>query len=542
MKSVLVALTFSCATITLAHSPLAQAQAIEVGELGQAQAYEPGTLSTADGGLDSGLWSGTEASTAISLINDTPDYYFNPVAQNMVRGVLLSAGVPPTGASDGQFSNARMNGIIRLSEMAAAQDIAQRSPGLASSGELRADLALLAGNVDIACQQSDSVIEGRTEPYWMKVRAFCHVERGEGAAAELTMNLLTSAGHEDVYFQRLIRHLTGVPGRPDLKGIPHSPLHIAMMTKADLDWPVGEKPATAAAQAVYQVSQTPEARLLALFEAAPALSDTQIQAVIEGLNSDPLTSVDGLAGGAAGVPATPSLDLAMGDKGARGFAQLYQLAQFGTPETRTPAIIEFLKRAEAGGSFPRFAEFIAPQLSSIDYPSLTNESVPLVTRAAILRRDLGALQQIYQSLEGNVRAQDRVALAADALGNGFYAGNLGTDIDTRLTQPGEKTRAMRDTLLAYGLGANLSDTALGILKTKASLGRYSGELFALESASRRRAQAETALRAAILIESYSKDSVPEFVLYKVVESLYQAGLTDQAAQLAALDFVQPLTE
>lgn len=542
MRGFILTLALSCSGLTLANAPIANAQSIEVGELAQAQAFEPGALSVGQGGMDSGQWSGTPADRAISLIEDTPDYYFNPVARNMVRSVLLSAGVPPEGDTESAFTGARMNGIIRLSEMAAAQDIAGRSPNLSSSGALKADLALLSGDIETACQQSDSVIEGRTEPFWMKLRAFCHVQRGEGAAADLTLDLLGNSGHEDVYFQRLIRHLTGVPGRPDLKGMPHSPLHIALMGKAGLDWPAGEKPPVAAAQSVFNVSLNPDARLRALLEAAPALSDTQMQQVLEGLNAEPENSNTALAGGISGVPATPSLDLALADKGAKGFGQLYQLSQFGNSESRAQATIAMLKRAETAGSFARFADFLGPQLSTINYSNLTNDAVPLLTRAAVLRGDLGALQQIYQSLEGNVSAQDRIALASDALGNGFFGGNLGTDIDSRLTAPGQKTRALRDALLAYGLGANLSTTALDVIAEKPSFGRFSGQLFALESAAGRRAQAETALRAAILLESYGQDAAPDFVVYKIVESLYKAGLTDQAAQLAALDFIQGLPQ
>lgn len=534
MRAFILTLVLSCSWPSLA-----QAQGIEVGELAQAQAFEPGTLSSVDGGLDSGLWNGTQAETAISLIEATPDYHFNPVARNLVRSVLLSAGVPPEGDTNNKFTSARMNGIIRLSEMSAAQDIVQRSPGLSSSNVLRADLALLAGNVEAACQQSDSVIEGRIDPFWMKLRAYCHVERGETAAADLTMDLLANSGHEDVYVQRLIRHMTGVPGTPDVRGMPHSPLHIALMNQTGLDWPAGEKPAIAAAQSVYNVTLDPDTRLIALFEAAPALSDTQIQEVLTSFTSEP--EFNNLAGGMAGVPTTPSLDLARGHKGAKGFAQLFQLSQFGGAESHS-ALIELLKRAETASVFPRFTEFLGPQLSTFNYNGLPQDAVPMMTRAAILRQDLGALQQIYQTLDGNEKAQDRVALAADALGNGFFAGNLGTDIDTRLLAPSEKQQALRDALLAYGLGANLSPAATRVLDDKASLGRMSGSLLALESAARRRAQAETALRSVTILESYRKDKIPDFILYKVVESLYQAGLTEQAAQLAALDFISGLNE
>ena len=517
------------------------AQGLEVGDLSQAQAFEPGALNSGSGALSSGLWTGTGAQTAEQLINDLPEIYKHPVARNLARRVLLSPGVPPSGNDDQSFPVTRMNGIIRLSELAAAQDIADRSPGLASSEILKADLSLLAGDMETACKKSDSIIEGRSEPYWMKLRALCHIERGETAAADVTLDLLRNGGKTNPYFERLLRHMTGIPGAPDLSGMPATPLHIAMMGQAGLEWPAGQEPAIAAAQTVFNASTSRDARLKALMSAASALSDTQIKNVLDGFAPDSPIGA-GLAGGVGGVSAEPSLDSALADKTANGFYQLFQIAQSGPFEARQAATIALLSRAEQGGGFDRFVTFLGPQIQLIDPSTLLASDLPIYARAAILRGDLGALQQTYRALESNPPAQERIALAADALGNGFFGGNLGTDIDTRLAKPGKKARALRDALLAYALGATLSDAALEALTEKAHMGRMTGALFAFDAASAKRAEAETALRAASILESGAGSVVSDFTLHKVVRGLYQAGLTDEAARLAALDFIQDLPE
>ena len=356
------------------------------------------------------------------------------------------------------------------------------------------------------------------------------------------MDLLRGSGHEDKYFESLIRFLTGVPNQPDLKNIPHSPLNIAMMGKAGLDWPKGEKPSIAAAQSVYNVTLNADRRLEALFEASSALSDRQILEIIEGFQSDTDNPDNGLAGGIPGQSLVFDLETALSNKGAQGFYELYQISTSGPSEARTPALLALLERTDRKGAFLRFAQLMKPQIKAVDFSLVRYESLPLLIKAAIHQNDLGALQQIYMSLEGNSEAQERVALASDAIGNGFYGGNLGTDIDSRLSRPATKNRAIRDALLAYALGANLSDTAETVLVEKANLGRYSGELFALDDAARRRAQAETALRSANILESSGKDKTPDFVIYKIVEALYQSGLTTQAAQIAAMDFIQDFPE
>ncbi len=517
-------------------APLAAAQGLEVGELSSAQSFEPGAIDAGSGALSSTLWNGTSADLAESLIDELPEYYKNPIARDLARRVLLSPGAPPSGDSDGSFPVTRMNGIIRLSEMAAAQDIAQRSPGLGTSDILKADLALLSGNMDQACQKSDSIMEGRSEPYWMKLRAVCHIERNEKAAADLTLDLLKNAGEQDPFFERLLRHMTGVPGAPDLNGMPATPLHIAMMSQAGLDWPKGKKPATAAAQAVFNVQAPPTIRLAALMHAGPALSDAQMREVIESFAPQQSMVDAGLAGG-VGAPTEPTLDSAVADPSAAGFYQLYNLAQSGGFETRIPALIALLSRAEDGGGFERFVGLMGSQLQLVDYSQVLVSDLPLLARAAVIRNDLGALQQIHGALEGNPPAQDRIALAADALGNGFFGGNLGSDIDNRLEKPGKRARALRDALLAHALGANLSDTAKSVISDKPILGRMSGDLFAFDIASHNQSVAETALRAVNLLEQDSSSRVPDYTLFKVVAGLYKAGLSEQAARLAALDFL-----
>lgn len=321
--------------------------------------------------------------------------------------------------------------------------------------------------------------------------------------------------------------------------MPATPLHIAMMSQAGLDWSAGQEPAIAAAQTVFNVSADNDTRLKALMSAGPALSDTQIREILEGMVPSSPDSA-GLAGGVAGLSMEPGLEIALADRSAAGFYQLYQIAQTGDFDARQTATMALLSRAEQGGGFARFVRFLSPQIQLIDLSKVLASDLPLLARAAILRADLGALQQIYRALESNPPAQDRIALAADALGNGFFGGNLGTDIDSRLERPGKKARAFRDALLAYALGAELSDTALMALSEKSHIGRYTGALFAFDAASKKRAQAETALRAAALLETAADGNLPDFTLHKVVSGLYKAGLTDEAARLAALDFIRDI--
>ncbi|NNE57399.1 MAG: hypothetical protein HKN36_04765 [Hellea sp.] len=513
------------------------AQSIDVGQLGSAEAYEPGTLTPADGALGNNLWASTPADVAEELILDLPQNFQNPIARELTRRALLSPGVPPMQDGDGSFSGNRLGAIIKLSELSAAQDIAQRSPGLASSQELRADLALLSGDISSACTQSDSILEKRAEIYWMKLRAFCHVERGETAAAELTLDLIRSSGDNDKGYTALMRSLTGVPGRPDVRAVNGSPLSIAMMASADIPWPAGQQPPASAAQTAFNAVKNNDERFKALLVAAPAMSDGQIRQILDSLGAPESGLASDLAGGVMETQAPITLETAMSDKGGAGFAQLYHLSRSGSQEEQLPALIELLSRADKANQFARFAKLVEPQLQGIYYPDLTAGQIPMIAKTAALRGDIIALQQLHGLMDDNTAHQDRIALAADAIGNGFFGGALGTDIETRLRE--KNSRALRDALIAYGLGANLSDTAAHkIFSQRNNLGRLSGKGLLLQSAARRRAQAETALRAALMLES---GALSDLDMFLIIDSLYNAGLNEQAGKLAALDFLEPLS-
>lgn len=533
-------LLFSAAAIMLSAAQMAQAQDIEISELGSAQAYEPGSISIGDGALGSSLWTGTSADIAEALIMRLPENYKFPAAKDLARSALLSPGAPPENDADSSFAAARMKAVIRLAEMGAARDIAYRTSGLSISQTLNTDMALLSGDISGACDQSDSVQEARSESYWMKLRAFCHAERGETAAAEVTLDLLKNSGHSDKGFEQLMRPLIGVPGSPDLKELDTTPLSIVMMNKSGLAWP-GETPAVAAAQMAYSSIASPDDKLKALLSAGNALSDEQMRDIILGLNIEGKQVDENLVGGLIGQPAAPNLDTALGDTSAKGFSQLYQLIQNGGPD-RQSALIAILRRADAAGAFTRFVSFLETPLLSLSYSDLRPSDMPLIARTAVLRSDLGALQQLHSQLADKPGTQDRIALAADALGNGFFGGSLGTDIDTRLEKPGQKARALRDALIAHALGAKLSDSALAALDEKPMIGRMSGDMVALEAAVRNRSQAEAALRAAIILEDAGDGTLSDGALFTVIDALYRAGLTDHAAQIAAQDFLSRFTD
>lgn len=517
--------TLLLSTVFMIFPVIAQAQSIETGQLGEAQAYDAGVIDAGTGGLDAALWQGTSAKTAVRLMKALPLSSDKDIVQDMIEAVILSAGVPPEGDTS-EYDQTRLKTVMAMGDKAALDNLATRNPDITRDPRVRTDLALAGGDVAAACQTADNITEGRGEPHWAKLRAFCHIEREEISAAELTTELLQSSGYEDAAFFGLMKVLTGASKKlPDVKNM-SDPLLKLMAAKA------GAGDDKLSADIATDNTAKPEDRIRAVFEFANQLSDAQITAVFSDLAFDQ----EDLVGSASF-----DLESAKANIGPQGTAQIFQLANAsGDARTSLEAMALMLAAAEKKSVFSRFAKLFENNLAIIPAGMQAEADIKLFTRAAIERGDIGTLQGFYQALpEGPQKL--RIALVADALGNGFTLGTLGEDIESRLADEGaEKRRAIRDTFIAAAMGSRLSGNASEVLE---SAGRGSGiaikagDLLALNAAAKAGSRAETALRAAKMIDSGTLDDPS---LAAVIDALQIAGLPQFAGRLAAEDFLKDL--
>lgn len=515
----------------------AYGQSIEVGQLGSAAAFDVGVIDEQSGGLDKNLWQGTSASRATYLLNSLETEGISGLPRELVRAVVLSGGTPPrsdSGNMETGFKKARLQSIIDLGEMAAAQSIINRTPLLSADNVLKSDMALLAGDTQTACGVADIVSEGRAEPQWARLRAFCHVLRGEVPAAELTADILKTSGYEDPAFYSLLQIISGGSGKPDLENLKaDDPLHMALMSKAALPWDKGGLSQSYAARLALNSISSADDRMKALFQAGAALSDAQISEILTSF----LAQTETEEGETADIVL---LDEAISKNDAIHTARLYEIARSGQQVDRPKAIAELLSRADAVSMFDRFAEFLAPLIQTLspEEQSLTN--LKLFTRAAIVRGDVTTLRQFHGLLENDPSKQARMALVSDALGYGFLGGGLGTDIESRFLVDETQDRASRDAFIASALGASLSLSDMATLEElSSSSGRAvtPGQRLALDAAARAGSRAETALQAA---KTLTGERLNTEGLYTVIQALNEAGLTRWAGRLAAEDFLVDL--
>ncbi len=551
-------LTVTSAQAQILEQAQIQTQSISVGTLGSASAYDGGILDVGDGGFEASLWQGTSAQLAKQLIETAPLENRQAVIRDLVRAALLSAGVPPVFETSDQkdaYDKARIQAVAKMGDIANLTALTERMPETVNrSPDIKVEIALLNGDTQTACSVTDTVTEGRATPLWARLRAYCHVLREEIPAAELTTDLLAQSDYEDKTFFALMNVLLGAVKPEDVsqKLVFDEALDLTLADLADIRSGQGPLAPYLAVRRTIDLDRSDIERIEALYQGSPFMTDTQISNVLQGFASSEssLAGANGLQGVVSGdVPETYDLDTVLSLDTPKALGHIYSLAlSADTPEVKAKAIVEFLNRASAVGKFDRFAVLMQGEAQLIPMNIQALIGLKTFAQLAINRNDIGTLQGLYRALEEGSVQQSRIALVSDALGNGFFGGDLGRDIEARLSDfenlsKPRQERAVRDSYIALAMGASLQAKSS---KRLTNTGRGDGQaisagaILALESAARRGARAETALRSATVLSTFPLTDLDAKSLAAIITALRVAGLDNYAGRLAAEDFLSGL--
>jgi len=480
-----------CAAAVLSVSAHGQ---INIDQLNPASIYDAGVIQ--DGGLSGALWQGVSARQATILI-ESIDTHATGSARWLNRAALLSGGIPPLAADSFEretYIVARLSAVLALGNLSDFDALVNRSDINRANPvytKIFAERALLGADTQVACAITDNVTIERKSPYWAKLRAFCHVVRDETPAAELTADLLVRSGYNDDSFFSLLGTLITPKKTNFAPDIIKTPLDVAMARLLFENKQISVKilPPILAAEIAVDGRQEPADRRAALLASAHLLDMTQIRYAL------------------AGATDTPQ------------------------------ELAEILAQADEHGQLPAFALALDADTKFIPPQEQTKLNAVLFARAAVLRSDTVTLRGLFQALDADDPLRMRIALAADALNNGFVFGELGIDIETRLAGAGKtQTRAVRDSYIAVAMGANLSSEAETVLRTAELEGRVlnPGARLALQAAVRRGSKAEVALRGAHIIDD---EPLRADAFAALLSALVNANMYEQAGRLAALDIL-----
>lgn len=204
-----------------------------------------------DTGLPPTLWRGASLPLVKAVLPILAERPLTPAAAQLARRVLATGAPGPEGAgSDPAFAAARAEALMAQGDPQAAARILARAPGLDRNADLAraaAESALLAGQDGRACEIEEALTDGRDEPYWLRLRAYCQAMAGKTAEAQLTFDLAQSQARDAAFGRLMAAKLAGggPPGPASLR----NGLDLALSRSLALDLSQA-KPAPAVAAAL----------------------------------------------------------------------------------------------------------------------------------------------------------------------------------------------------------------------------------------------------------------------------------------------------
>lgn len=531
-------LSHAVLTVLAAFCTISGFAQITVDPLNPAVPYDVSLLAADESGLNSALWQNTTARQAIRLMENI-DADASSDALILVRAALLSGGVPPVAEDDldrDAYTAARLQTLLKFGAFFAFDKLAKNAGVQQSNPAFIKPLterALLGEDWRTACGIADMVMTERKSPYWAKLRAYCHYKRDELPAAELTADIVRRSAHKDDTFFVLLGCLSGnTLKEPDFAKLA-TPLHMAMAVdylnkSPDIKMDTATLPKPMAAIIARNSELEADVRFATLKRAVNLLSVTEFEHVLSGFSDVPLVNVRAFTGKSKWTPEI--------------WSRVVRSAKSSTDATEVARLVELaLENSIKVGLFEQMADLFAREIRLIPHTLQVNANADAFAQIAVRNRDLTALRGLHEALSDENPLKDRIALAFDALSGGFLMSDLGSGIEMRLTTGGKTgVRAVRDTYIAAVLGAIISEKAENIVsaaqesQTKTA---PEGEMLLLKLAARKGAKAETALRTAKIIAGGSA-GLSDHDLADLLLALNDAGMTDQARQIAAADFLR----
>lgn len=176
-----------------------------------------------DTGLGPDLWKGVSPAVFRSVLPLLSSKPLSPAGRALARRVMATgASAPESVGRDAALAGQRIDALIFLGGLGEANAILAKTSGLdrdPALAQAAAESALLSGDPDRACAVGASLAEGRGEIYWLRLRAYCQLRRGEAGPAQLTFDLAQGQSRDVVYGRLMGARLAGAgdPGKASLR-------------------------------------------------------------------------------------------------------------------------------------------------------------------------------------------------------------------------------------------------------------------------------------------------------------------------------------
>lgn len=232
-------------------SQTAQGSDITVDALGQVDPSSVGLIDQSSGGFPPDMWARSDRPLIELLISQLPMASHSLAMQGLLRRTLLTAAVVPAGeAGTPGLLALRLKQLARGGDLADTVDLLDRLPADTRDSDilkLKVNAMLLTAEPSAGCNETANLLQIDPDPYWTEVLGYCHVLKGDMAAAALVVEMLQDRSVKAPLYFQLMAKLTGAD---TAKKIPidlgkfnkPDPLLISMLQTAGLDIPAAILP------------------------------------------------------------------------------------------------------------------------------------------------------------------------------------------------------------------------------------------------------------------------------------------------------------
>lgn len=144
-------------------------------------------------GLRSSMWQGGDEASVIAALEAASYGMTSPAAARLQWAVLSVGAQPPRGmVASPQLQLARTRALYESGHISAAAEVLALGgvgPDAGDAAQLDVAIRFLSGDANGACRAANMVDAQGAAPFWTRTRAACFALAGEGAAAELTLDV-----------------------------------------------------------------------------------------------------------------------------------------------------------------------------------------------------------------------------------------------------------------------------------------------------------------------------------------------------------------
>ncbi len=187
---------------------------IEDGEIDVSQEKKVfGIYDPAKYNFDLNMWSSTNAEDVLSSLKRLDKIKLSKTSNDILEKILLSFSYPPIGMDEEQFSNLKINWLIKNNRSKLIEEFLVQNKefkGKRKAVQFLVDESIAQANINEGCEKIKFIDSTIKDSYLEKFKIYCYVFSNDNSQAQLLLDILREQKKSDKFFDDKINYLLGI--------------------------------------------------------------------------------------------------------------------------------------------------------------------------------------------------------------------------------------------------------------------------------------------------------------------------------------------